>query len=484
MSLHDDATNAGHPEQEEILRLRVEVARLKHERDDARNTSAKPPGTGGLSRRIVAAVLVVLSAVLACASVPALYLRSEVLDTGRYVATVAPLASDPAIQAEVSNKVTAQISQAVDIDGITLDALTELGKVAPRVAAVISGLAPAVAEQTRSLIHSAVSRFVGSPQFQDLWIQANRVAHQGIVNLATGNAGGAMNIDESGTVSISTREIIARVKTLLVERGMEVAARIPEVDSQITLLQSPELVRAAEAIRTLDRTAPILAWMTVLSAVGAIAVAPRGRRGRTTSRVGLGLAVAMALLALGLSIGLDIFRSTIPSATVSPAAAQSFLNALLAPLRTGVRLVFVVGLLIAVAAFLSGNSRTAKFVRQGAARTGDYVTGKAGAGQPRPWQLRLARFRRTLEATVAGIAVLVLILWQYPTAAVAIWTAVLAGLAVLLIELLCRPAVVVGQTTGAGHTVESTNGPTDGPTDGPATGGRQDEESNPTRPIL
>ena len=466
MTLPHDAQSAGSPEQEEIRRLRAEVARLQLEKDEAgKTTIPKPPGQGsGLARRIVAVFLVVLTAVLACATVPALYLRSEVLDTDRYVATVAPLASDPAIQAEIANKVTAQITEAIDIEGITRDAMTELGKVAPRVAAVITGLAPAIAEQTRTLIHTAVSRFVASPQFQDLWTQVNRVAHQGIVNLATGETGGTVSIDESGTVTISTKEIIARVKTLLVEQGVDIATRIPEVDAQITLLQSPELARATEAIRTLDRTAPILAWMTALSAIGAIAVAPRGWRRRTTSRLGLGIAVAMALLALGLAIGLNIFLSTIPSGTVSPAAAESLVETLVAPLRTAVRFVFVVGLLIAVAAFLSGHSRPAERVRQGLAGAGDYLTGKVGAGQARPWQYWLARYRRILEAAILGVAVLVLILWQYPTAAVAIWTAVLAGLAILLVELLCRPAVV------AAHAAE------------PVTTGPP-EQSNPTLPL-
>jgi hypothetical protein len=128
-----------------------------------------------------------------------------------------------------------------------------------------------------------------------------------------------------------------------------------------------------------------------------------------------------------------------------------------------VRFVFVVGLLIAVAAFLSGHSRPAERVRQGLAGAGDYLTGKVGAGQARPWQHWLARYRRILEAAILGVAVLVLILWQYPTAAVAIWTAVLAGLAILLIELLCRPAVVA-------HAAE------------PVTT-RPPEQSNPTLPL-
>lgn len=494
MSLQDQSPSSSGPEQEEILRLRAEIARLQRERDDARKAPPRPSGPRpGLARRIVAIVLVVLTAVLAFAAVPALYLRSELIDTDRYVATVAPLASDPAIQAEIADKVTQQITDAVDFETITRDALNELSKTAPRVATVITGLAPVIAEQTKNLIHTAVSKFVATPQFQDLWIQVNRVAHQGLVNLATGSTGGTVNIDQNGTVTISTKEIIARVKTALVQQGVGIAARIPDVDAQITLFQSPELVRATQVIRTLDATAPILGWLTVITAVGAVAVAPHGRRRSTTSGVGLAVAVAMALLALGLVIGRSILLNSIPPGSVSPAAAQNLVETLLVPLRTSVRLVFVVGLLIALAAFLGGHSRPAEFVRHGLASAGDYITGKVGAGQAKPWQLWLARYRRILEATVVGIAVLVLIFWQDPTAAVAIWTAVLAVLAVLLVELLCRPAVAPGAATeplpGAGaetatvQPARSTPGSPTVPAKGSAPSGGPPDEPNPTIPL-
>ena len=424
----------------------------------------------------MAVVLVLLTGVLALATVPALYLRTEVMDTDHYVATVAPLASDPAIQAEIADKVTQQIADSVDFEAITRDALTELSKTAPRVAAVITGLAPAIAEQTRSLIHNVVAKFVATPQFQDLWIQVNRAAHQGLVNLATGNAaGGSISIDESGAVTISTKDIIARVKTQLVQQGVDIAARIPEVDRQITLFQSPELVRVTQVMRTLDTTAPILAWLTVISAVGAVAVAPRGEKRRTTSAVGLAVAVAMALLALGLVIGRSVILNSLQPGGFSPAAAESLVETLLVPLRTSVRLVFVVGLLIALAAFLGGHSRPAEFVRHGLASAGDYITGKVGAGEAKPWQRWLARYRRILEATIVGIAVLVLIFWQDPTAAVAIWTAVLAGLAILLVELLCRPAVAPGPG-GEPSSAEPV------PAGGPPIGGPSDER-HPTVPI-
>jgi hypothetical protein len=458
MSLDDQSASPSGPEQEEILRLRAEVTRLQAERDDAIKARPTPSRKHpGLARRIMAIVLVVLTGILTFAAVPALYLRSELIDTDRYVATVAPLASNPAIQAEIADKVTQQITEAVNFEAITRDALNELSKTAPRAAAVITGLAPMIAEQTKQLIHTAVAKFVATPQFQDLWIQVNRVAHQGLVNLATGNTGGTVSIDANGTVTISTKDIIARVKTLLVQQGVDIAARIPEVDAQIPVFQSKELVRATDAIRTLNQTAPILAWLTVISAVGAIAVAPRGRRRSITSGVGLAVAVSMAVLALGLVIGRGILLNSIPPDTVSPAAAQGLVETLLVPLRTSVRLVFVVGLLIAVAAFLSGHSRSAEFVRHGLGRAGDYINGKVGAGQAKPWQLWLARYRRILEAVVIGIAVLVLIFWQDPTAAVAIWTAIFAVLAILVVELLCRPAVAPAPA-GLGAAAEPMSG--------------------------
>jgi hypothetical protein len=490
MSLQDQSPSPHSREQEEILRLRAEVARLQLERDGARAVPAKPSGRRrGLGRWIAAIVLVVLTGVLAFAAVPALYLRSEVIDTDHYVATVAPLASDPAIQAEITDKVTQQITEAVDFQTITKDALNELSKTAPRVAAVITGLAPMIAEQTRSLIHSTVAKFVATPQFQGLWVQVNRVAHQGLVNLATGNAaGGTVNIDQSGTVTISTKEIVARVKTLLVEQGVGLAARIPDIDAQITLFQSPELVRATSAIRTLDQLAPVLGWLTAISAIGAIAVAPGGRKRSTISGVGLAVAVAMALLALALVIGRSILLNSIPPDAVSPAAAESLVETLLVPLRTSVRLVFVVGLLIAVAAFLSGHSRPAEYVRHALASAGDYITGKVGAGQARPWQRWLARYRRILEAVIVGIAALVLILWQYPTAAVAIWTAVLAVLAILVVELLCRPALAAGPdgepVSGAGaEPVNPVSPAMSGSGAVPRAAGGPAAEPNPTAPL-
>ncbi|MET1034408.1 MAG: hypothetical protein ABWX68_04125 [Arthrobacter sp.] len=428
--------------QDEIARLRAEVARLRREREEAQDAAgARSAGRGSRRTRWIAAVLLaVLTAALVFVAVPALFLRAALLDTDRYLATVAPLAADPAIQAEITDQVTDQISGLVDVEGITRDALTELTRSTPRLAPVITSLAPVAAERARSMTHDAVSRFVASPRFEDLWVQLNRASHEAMVRYVGGETGGVVGIDDAGTVTISSQEIIARVKDRLVAAGLGIAARIPDVDTRITLFQSPELVRAKEAINLLDRVAPLVAWLAVAGAVAAVAVAPRGLRLRAVGSVGLGLAVAMALLALALAVGRGLYLDGLSPEGLSPSAAESLVDAFLVPLRAIVRALFVAGLLIAVAAFLFGRSATAGLVRQGLSRSRDGVARLLAGTEDRPWRLWLTRYRRIIQAALVGSAALVLIFWQQPTPAVALWTAAATGVAILAVELLGRPA--------------------------------------------
>lgn len=49
----------------------------------------------------------------------AVWARNQVTDTERYLATVSPLASDPAIQNAIADQITAQVFTYVDVRGLT-----------------------------------------------------------------------------------------------------------------------------------------------------------------------------------------------------------------------------------------------------------------------------------------------------------------------------------------------------------------------------
>jgi hypothetical protein len=88
-------------------------------------------------------LLIVVGCVLAPLAGVAVWARNQVTNTDRYVRTVAPLASDPAIQTAVADQITAQVFTYLDVQGLTnqaVDALAEQG-VRPQLANQLRGFA-------------------------------------------------------------------------------------------------------------------------------------------------------------------------------------------------------------------------------------------------------------------------------------------------------------------------------------------------------
>src|SRR5829696_4022754 len=277
-------------ERAELERLRAEVARLRAAAPVG--APERPParaGGRGRWRTLVAGLLVVVGCVLAPLSVVAVWTRNQVTDTDRYVATVSPLARDPAIQAAIADQITAQVFRYIDIQGLTtqaLDALAERG-LPPRLADQLAGFTVPIANGVQSFTRDQVGKVVASDAFADAWVQANRVAHDELVAALTGQGGGAVTV-ANYTVRLNMSPFLQTVKARLVQDRFWVAARIPAVNASFVLFQSQDITRARSAfnlLNTLGIWLPILAL--VLLAVG-VYVARDHRR----ALVGAGIGVA------------------------------------------------------------------------------------------------------------------------------------------------------------------------------------------------
>ncbi|MGQ4599381.1 hypothetical protein [Nocardia sp. R6R-6] len=432
-------------ERAELDRLRAEVAALRREVRAAPPSAPRPPRH--VWRWTAVAILTVLVAVLAITTVAARFVRGEILDTNRYVSTVAPLGSDPVLQSEVANRVTDEIFARVDIEGLTADALAALTEAVPaaqnrpRVDRAVEGLAPVITQQARGFVNETVLSFVRSEQFEDLWIQANRAAHTALVAVATGHVGpSSVTVDENGTVTLSLRTVFDNVKARLLERGFTFAEKIPSVDKQFVLFRSPELVRAQRAVDWLDKAAAVLPWVTIAVAVAAIAAAPAGRRRRALSFIGLALVVGMLILAIALIVARAIYLDQMPPDVLSTQAATVIADTVLVPLRTALRGVAVLGLAIALGAYLAGDSASATAIRQGFGRGMDRIQHLRRSRPPNVVEASAFRARVALRWSIIGIAALLLVFWRYPTGLVVVWIALGTVVALLALEILIRPA--------------------------------------------
>src|SRR5437867_4002809 len=176
----DDDRSLAADERAELARLRAEVAALHH-------PPARPPRR--IWRWSLATVLIVLGALLAPLAVTAVWLRSEVSDTDRYVSTVAPLAHDPAVRRAVTDRITTEVFRRIDVEGLTnraADALDRPG-VPDAAGTALHALAQPIANGVQGWVHDQVGRFVASEQFAQAWAEANRTAHAQLVAALTGN---------------------------------------------------------------------------------------------------------------------------------------------------------------------------------------------------------------------------------------------------------------------------------------------------------
>src|ERR1700704_6078797 len=103
-------------------------------------------------RRLARGTLLVVGCLLAIFSVLIMWVRAELLNTDAYVATMAPLASSPAVQNAIATDISNQLSAKVDVQAKVRDAL-------PPSAA---SLAAPLATQLKSFTYDAAKRLVSS----------------------------------------------------------------------------------------------------------------------------------------------------------------------------------------------------------------------------------------------------------------------------------------------------------------------------------
>jgi hypothetical protein len=431
-------------ERAEPERLRAENAALR-----VRLPATHPAHPGADLRRwrtVVATLLIVVACLPAPLSVVAVWTRNQVTDTDRYVQTVSPLASDPAIQAAVADQITAQVFTYLDVQGVTtqaVEALTQRGDLPPRVADQLQALSGPIATGIQGFTRDQVGKVVASDAFADAWVRANRVAHDALVKALTGEGGGAVTV-ENDTGSVNLAAFIQTVKAQLVAAGFTLAERIPEVDASFVLFQSQEITRAQTGFNLLNTFG---VWLPVLTLVLlALGVYLAKDHRRTLVGAAAGVAVSMVALALGLAVFRSIYLDAVPATVLPHDAAAVLYDTIVRFLRAGLRTVLVLAPVVAAGAFLSSTSVTA-------VRTRTALASAIGSGAERagiatgPVGVWVYAHKGALRVGAVALACLALVFWGRPTGKVVLGLTLALLVALAIIELLGRPPEPV-QPTG------------------------------------
>ena len=240
-------------------------------------------------RTALATVLVLLGCLLAGPAVAAYVLVDEVTDQATYLDAVTPLADEPAVRSAVAERLSAAVGEKV----------------------------PA---QARQLVDTAVTNFVGSPEFKTAWVELNKEAHPQVLALLR---------DEGGTLAVNGDAIVLdlavlsdKVKARMIAEGVPLADQLPAIDAKVQVVSGPAVRDAVPAFDLLEKLSvglPVAAIILI-----ALGLALSGRRGVTLMVTGFGLVAVMVLVIILQALA----RTQVTARSQEPELAGSFYDAL------------------------------------------------------------------------------------------------------------------------------------------------------------
>jgi hypothetical protein len=428
----DKLTRQPGGEETELARLRAENVGLRDQLTAPRRHRVRHT-----VRAIAAVVLITLGCVLAPLSVVAVWSSNEISNTDRYVANMAPLIDDPAIQRALTDRLTTEITNRLNVQGLTQQAATALtDRGLTRVGNLLNSFAAPLSSAVAGFIHTQIAKIVASPQIANLWTQLNRTAHAALVKVFSGQGGGAVTVSNNGQVTIDLGPFIKVIQTDL-DKRFPIIDNIPPVHPTFVLFRAENLSKAQALYRLINTLKWVLPVLTLLFLGLGVYLARRHRRALIAAS--LGVAVSMLVLAIGLQIGRGIYLNSVPTSVLPPDAAAALFDTVIRYIRYGLRILFVLGLIVAIVAFFTGPAAAAVGTRRafGAGmnklRRGTAITGL----QTSPVGEWTSAHKNAVRIGTVILAAIIFVFW--PSVVSAIVLVIVLLLVLGFVELIGKP---------------------------------------------
>jgi hypothetical protein len=382
------------------------------------------PGVSPRTRSILVWVLLVLGTLVVLVGSLTVWVKRQALETDSWVNTSANLLENDEVREALSVYIVDQLYASADPQQVLEE----------RLPTNLQGLAGPLAGALRQPAIDGVDRFLQRPRVQDLWENANRIAHQELLAVLNDETRGNITTG-SGTVTLNLRTLLVNIGTEL-GFGETLDSRLPEDVGQIEILQSDQL----EAAQTGVKVIKWMSWLVILIALGCYAAAiwlARGRRAMLRN-VGIGLlVVGVLLLVIRRAVGNYIVDALASGESVRGAVDSTWFigTSLLSEVAWAL---IVYGGVVLIGTWLAGPSRYAARVRGFMAPT--------------------LRDRPGLAWGALAVVYLLLVLWG-PVPALRNWVGVLLLGALVALGFEAFRRVTLGELGPSGPTPPSPPAP-------------------------
>jgi hypothetical protein len=323
-------------------------------------------------RRTIAAFLAVLSGLFVTVGVTSVWLHKTTYQTDEWVSTVGPLAKDARVQAALAVWATNEITKVVDTQSIFEELLP--AKAQP--------LAAPLSTAVDSFINQAAQRFFSSDAFVRIWVTANRDAHANIIRVLQGKH--ALKVQD-GKVQLDLLPVVDQVLEKVnsstngrfanqigsltdltpdqarAKLSSALGRPIPDDFGTITVFEKTQLSTVQKAAELFNDAMYAIVILAVALIAAAFAIAPDRRR--IAIWVGLSAAGFLVMFRTIARIsGREVVKQIV--IPVNRDATQAVVSRVLESYRAVTLIGILIGLVVAIIAFIAGPGRYAVATRK------------------------------------------------------------------------------------------------------------------------
>ena len=303
-----------------------------------------------LPHRIAVRVLSALGTLLAIFAIVAVWAERQALDTNEWVNTSGKMLEDQEIRDALANYLADELFTTVDVQQ----------RLEKRLPPELQPLAGPAAGGLRQFAGTAANRALELPRVQSAWKQANRTAHELLLNIVEEKgpfAGG-----DSATVSLQLRPLVAELGQQ-VGVGSGVADKLPDKTAELTILKPDQIEKAQQIANLINGLAIVLSLLALASFALAIYLS-KGRRQMTVLWCGVSLVIAGLVVIALRHVGGGYVSNDLVTSDSATTAAQHAYDIGTSLLSSIAKTVIVWGLLFVLASWLASPTRSAKGVRR------------------------------------------------------------------------------------------------------------------------
>ena len=330
------------------------------------------------AHRFLVPTLFVLATLTLFAGSFAVWVNRQALNTDNWATTSGKLLANKQIDDALGAYLVNELFTNVNVQGA----------IQQKLPTQFQGLAGPASAGLKELANRAAPQLLANPKVQDVWVRANTAAHKELLKII--NGGGPVVSTKSGVVTLNLHELVSQLATNLGVQSQVAAVQsklqgsagaqartqaqqklgitLPPSSGQLVIMKSNQLKTAQDIAGAVKSLAIVLPALAIILFALAIWLA-RGRR-RHALRTGgwCFVAVGVALLLIRRIGGNQIVNSLVKVPSNKPAVHEVWNIATSLLYAIAVALV-IYGIVFAVAAWLAGPTRPAKFLRQSVAPT-------------------------------------------------------------------------------------------------------------------